>query len=325
MTRKYACLLAIAVIGCGEAAGDEGPGPTWFDEPTDELPARMSDFGTFDGAEVVRDDILHRYEPRYPLWSAGAEKERAVFVPDGEAIDVGAGDAGWQTPDGTLLFKTFYWEERPVETRVMRKSGGEWDFVAYLWDDDGTDASRLEMRRSTPVEVVYGGERFEHRVPNENDCRKCHEPTDGMVLGFDGLQLGTQLDELHAAGVVSSAESTNRRELPGGSELERKVLGGLVGNCVNCHNGSNHDQASFDLNPEVAFENVISRETESSASAAGIRVVPGEPAESILFLAISGESDDPEIKEMPPVGLELRDEEWIETVRAWIEGLEGEN
>jgi hypothetical protein len=41
----------------------------------------------------------------------------------------------------------------------------------------------------------------------------------------------------------------------------------------------------------------------------------------MLFLAISGEHDDPEIKDMPPVGVDVRDTASIETLRSFIGGL----
>lgn len=323
MYRIFVVLAALLSVGCGDTAEDAELGPTWFDDPAAELPADFSGFEAFSGAEIMREDVVHSYEPRYPLWSSGAEKTRAVAVPDGESIDNSS--AVWAVPEGTVFFKTFWWEDAPVETRVMRRLTDDWEFVAYLWNSDGSDAERLEMRRSTPVEVTWQDETFEHRVPNEIDCRKCHEPTEGMVLGFDELQLSTQVEELAAAGVLAQEPGAVRRELPAGTELEHEVLAGLVGNCTNCHNGSDHDQSSFDLAPEVAFENLIDRETESSAAAAGIRVVPGSPQESMMFLAISGTSDDSEIKEMPPVGLELRDDAWISSVADWIEGLPAEN
>jgi hypothetical protein len=322
MYRIIALLAALMVIGCGDD-GNDTRGPTWFDQPEADLPAEFSGFGTFDGSEIRRADVVRAYEPRFPLWSAGAEKSRAVALPSGASIDTTG--SVWVVPTGAVFFKTFYWEDAPVETRVMRRLADDWEFAAYLWDRDGADAERLEMRRSTPVEVSWEGQVFEHRVPNENDCRKCHEPTEGMILAFDELQLSTQVDTLHELGIVSNPLGSTPRELPAGSELEREVLGGMVGNCVNCHNGSDHDQSSFDLAPEVAFENLIGEETASSAAAAGVRVVPGEPSESMMYLAISGTSDDPEIKEMPPVGLELRDEAWVSRVSEWIEELPTEN
>lgn len=42
--------------------------------------------------------------------------------------------------------------------------------------------------------------------------------------------------------------------------------------------------------------NIVNQPTASSASAAGIRVIPGDPEHSVLFLAVSAETTDPSIK-----------------------------
>ena len=42
---------------------------------------------------------------------------------------------------------------------------------------------------------------------------------------------------------------------------------------------------------------------------------------NILFLAFSGETEDPEVKDMPPMGVDARDLDSIELLRTWIETL----
>ncbi len=44
-------------------------------------------------------------------------------------------------------------------------------------------------------------------------------------------------------------------------------------------------------------------------------------ASSILFQAFSGETDDPEVGDMPPLGIDRRDAEAIEVLRGWIASL----
>ena len=103
--------------------------------------------------------------------------------------------------------------------------------------------------------------------------------------------------------------------------LTSAVLGNFVGNCVHCHNGSNGAASSFDLRPAVALENLVDQPTASSATAAGIRLVPGAPEESILYLAMSG-TPDLEVKEMPPLGVAIRDLSAIEQLYDWILALQ---
>jgi hypothetical protein len=96
-------------------------------------------------------------------------------------------------------------------------------------------------------------------------------------------------------------------------------LGYFVGNCVHCHNGSNGAASSFDLRPAAALGNIVGHETESSATADGVRVAPGEPEQSVLFVGLRG--GDREVKDMPPLGVARRDEQALRLVRDFILAL----
>src|SRR5688500_5868075 len=90
-------LVLPAVAGCASDA------PSLLDEPLGTLPPRLSQVGLY--ADVSRRDAVDAravaYEPRFPLWSNGADKARWIVAPS--PIDLEAGDV----PAGTLLFKTF--------------------------------------------------------------------------------------------------------------------------------------------------------------------------------------------------------------------------
>lgn len=105
-------------------------------------------------------------------------------------------------------------------------------------------------------------------------------------------------------------------------ELERSVLGWFVGNCTHCHNGSGVDGSSFDLRPDVALENTINQMTQSSAAGDGVRIVPGDPEASELFVVVARMDLSPEQKPMPPVGVDRLDETGIERLRTLIEQYE---
>ena len=150
-----------------------------------------------------------------------------------------------------------------------------------------------------------------------------------MVIGFDELRLNsalagskhTQLQQLAARDLFTQALPEVPLEIVNSDERERAVLSYLHGNCAHCHNGSERSESPLDLTFSTALANIIGRETEGSGQAAGIRVLPGDPDRSILFLALSGESDDQELQPMPPVGVQLRDAQTIELFRSWIKAL----
>lgn len=315
--------LAMVLMSCSPPADDgpePEPEPTWIDlrAVDEEPPASLAEIGLYRDPEDRTElhPLAVPYEPAWPLWSNGLTKTRFVVLPADESIATG-GDL-WAYPDGTLLFKTFEDDDGPVETRLMWKGPDGWEWSAYDWNDDGTDAERTGGRRSVDVDVTVDGETFSHKIPNELDCRKCHEPDANRVLGFSPLQID---EDVAATDLFDETPALERVEHE--DEATRQTLGWFVGNCVSCHNGStDHDQASFDLRPDVALQNTLGVETGSSASIDGTRIVPGNPGESVLFLAVSAESDDPELKLMPPVGVQRRDAAGIEHLRSWIEGLE---
>ena len=321
----FAALL-MGAAGCGEDG--EAEGARWLDAPTDTLPARLSEMGLY--PEAGRIDLTHPraigYTPRWPLWTNGGDKTRYVILPEGESV--GAGGDVWAMPEGALLIKTFAFKRSPegapvpIETRVMRKTAEGWLYDGYIWDEDGQDATLRDSRRSALVQVYDAdGQPFEHRIPNQLDCKSCHASEPGEVLGFSGRQLDEgDLQRLAEGGVLDQAPEPYTLPLSG---LDGEVAAYFVANCAFCHNGGSGVSNAFDLRPEVMLENTINTPTEGSGSAVGLRVVPGAPSESVLFQAVSGEGGGDELKLMPPDDLvQLRDAEGIETLRRWIETME---
>jgi hypothetical protein len=321
MNERLATSMLILTVAACSPPPDDGPepDPRWLDlrAPDEQPPGQLSEVGLYrdvtDRTELHPDAVA--YEPVWPLWSNGLSKSRFLVLPAGETITTG--DV-WSFPEGTLLFKTFEDDDGPVETRLMWRGPEGWEWSVYDWNDDATEAERTGGRRSVEVDVTVDGESLTHRIPNELDCRKCHEPDGNGVLGFEPMQL---TDDVAAMELFDAAPQLQRVDHE--DEATAEILGWFVGNCTSCHNGSTeHDQASFDLRPDVALENTIGVETASSASIDGTRIVPGDPAQSVLFLAVSGESDDPELKLMPPAGVQRRDDAAVEALRSWIEELQ---
>ncbi len=311
--------LACALAGCSDPAAE----PTLFDDPLAELPESMDEVGLFRRAgdwDAVPAGV-EPYAPAWELWTSGSIKRRHVFVPEGEQV-LRVGER-LDFPPGTLLFKTFLYPEqgsddlRPIETRLLRMNAeAEWEYAVYAWDD-ATSATLIDNTEPIEVDTPGGGV---HTIPATLDCRGCHESAFTFALGWDDVQLADAAPALVDAGMLA-ADAVRSSPIAGEDDLTRDMLGSLYANCVHCHNGSDGPSSSFDLRPDVAVANMVDTPTDSSATAAGIRVVPGRPEESILFLAVSGETEDPEVKDMPPMGVDVRDDASIELLRTWIESL----
>ena len=326
---RCAALVFLVSASACEASGANGraiPADSWLAGPREALPETLEEVGLYlDPADLsIVPDTAVAYSPRWPLWSGGSEKVRHVVLPEGTAVD--NADEAWTFPVGTAFFKTFGYPREgvllPVETRVMYvEPDGGWAYADYGWDAEGQSASLLDITFPTEVEVQTDAGLLTHTIPATLQCRECHEAAPTFVLGFEALQLGEVSAELD---VDFSTPLREVPPLPTDDVATQDVLGLFVGQCVHCHNGFDGPASSFDLRPAVALANTIGRETESSAAAAGIRIVPGDPEGSALFEAFSGETDDPEVNLMPPLGIDRRDTSSIELLRGWIAALPSE-
>ncbi len=289
---------------------DAGPPPLAIPTPGVPMPERLSALGLIvDGAPHP---ALHSYVPDHPLWTNGSDKRRLLYLPEGTRVAV---EGAFAFPVGTTLFKEFAYDDRRVETRVMRLAPEGWEYFVYVWAGD--DATLLDAAIPTDVEVDTADGPLTHVVPSNRNCRTCHESGDaGEVLGFAPRQLGGSLDDLVARGVFE-ARPADPPPIAGRDALETSVMRYVVGNCVHCHNGGSGAATSFDLRPEVFVDAVVGAAVENSAAPSGVRVVPGDPDASVLFTAFTRENEFV----MPPIGVQRVDGEALEMLRAWISSL----
>lgn len=155
------------------------------------------------------------------------------------------------------------------------------------------------------------------------------------IVGVDELRLAgpgaghavSQLADFADAQVFTQPLPAQLEAVEGADEDTRAVVGYLHGNCAHCHNGSPRSVGSLSLEHGVALQGTVGVPTEGSGMAQGLRIDPGSPATSILFLAFSGEAGEvdeavsTELRSMPPLGVQRRDAAMIERMRAWIGGL----
>jgi hypothetical protein len=334
---RFCLTIAAAAVacGCGDGETPQSSGGGLIEDPLAELPKSFMEVGLYKGPPGDRSvaAAARGYTPAWQLWSNGLAKDRYLVLPKGKTIDTGNRSA-WQFPTGTLAFKTFFSGSadaagRPIETRVMRRGESKWEYAVYLWNEDGSDAALADIDVSIDRPVIVDGKEIVHKVPALLDCRQCHESNATDLIGIDELQLNTalpgagetQLAAMAAAGMFSGPLPADPDVIEDDDPLTLSVKGYMHGNCAYCHNAQIGPATAFDMRHAVFVENTINKPTEGSASAAGTRIVPGSPEQSILFLAFSGETDDPEVKIMPSVGVQLRDADAIEMLRSWIKGL----
>ncbi|MGB0591061.1 MAG: PQQ-dependent sugar dehydrogenase [Myxococcota bacterium] len=288
------------------------------------------------------------YELNHPFWSDGAEKSRWMVLPDGGQITFSpAGE--WEVPLGTLFIKHF--EIDTVEDGVMTRTKLETRFLVqedngvrgytYRWDDDGSDATLLQSgatRTLTVPDEVSGEVTFQWQYPARHQCKACHTPEAGSMLGTETAQLNRVVD-LHGVtenqivtwanwglftGASSPADLSGLAAHPALDDetqsVESRARSWLHVNCASCHMGE-ASGAEMDLRVGTDLaEMAVCNETPGKGDLGvtdAVLLAPGSPQSSILYRRAAGEPP----ARMPPVASARHDAQGVSLLEAWIAGL----
>jgi len=339
----------VTEAGPTEGGGETGPAVSLFMDPLAPLPQKLSQTGLFtalpDLSKVHPRAFL--FEPRYPLYSNGLGKIRYAVIPEGKKINsTGAARQNWDFPVGTLFFKTFTQDPgaggkvRPVETRLIRrvKATGplkeQWEMVVYQWNAQETDGTLLDNPNIPElVQVTIGGKSIGHNIPSRANCQACHVANFTQIIGFDELRLNgkltpaaakTQLQEVIDKGWLTTNPTAPLADITD-TNVERKwVREYMHANCGHCHNGGEpleNITRIYDLRHGAFIANTVNQMVVGR-SAEGMRILPGVPDESVLYLAFMRDTTKhPDLKPMPFVGVEVIDQVAATRLRAWIMSL----
>ncbi len=313
------------LVDAAQADADISPDATVYPNSLRET-GLYSDFDN----RVIAGDVSS-YEVSYPLWSDGAIKRRFVHLPEGATIDTSDMDF-WVYPEGTKLWKEFKVDSKLIETRLLWKTGAtsaDWYYVSYAWNIEQTEAIAVP---DGAIDVL--GTSFD--IPEQRDCRKCHQRQPDYSLGFSALQLahtqaGVNLDSLVADSRLTTNPIGESPYFPvPGVGAEEQVLGYLHGNCGGCHHKSSDvmDTTKLNMRLEVAsiatvaetttYSTIVGVPALLSIAGATTLIEEGKPDESAIYLRMSVRDS---AEQMPPRGSELVDTEMLLVLRGWIEGL----
>jgi hypothetical protein len=295
------------IVGTAPAAPAPCVPPPFRMPQLDTHVMRLSELGLYADMESKQTacDLL-TWEPRFPLWSDGADKQRWLRLPAGTRIE-SADPEHLRFPVGAALFKEFARDGKRLETRLIaRVTEDDTFFGAFVWRDDESDA---DLVRAGAANVRS----TDHDVPNDEQCLLCHKGEPGRVLGLSSVQApGFPPERLTHA-------------LPG-LEVTPPALGYLHGNCGHCHNelGEAWRMAEMTLRLSVSAgaERLLGETLSVPASRVILgrskRVVAGDPDASAVLarMQIRGAEE-----QMPPVASEHIDPRGVELVRAWITSL----
>ena len=276
------------------------------------------------------------YAPNAGFWSDGSDKTRWIALPNGQNIDTSAADHDWDFPPGTVLRKDFRIGTRLVETRLFMRhtsAGNNWAGYTYEWNAAGTEATRVVGGKT----VTIGSQDW--IFPSEAQCRACHTSVAGRSLGLETGQLNgnflypttgrtaNQLVTLSAINTLSPPipDPATQPVIPdpygtSGTVTER-ARAWLHTNCAFCHRPNGPTPSDMDLRyaTSLAGTNTCDVVPQDGLGLPGARIVaPGAPGSSVLLERI--DTRTPGVA-MPPLASNLVDDQGVQLITAWINGL----
>jgi uncharacterized repeat protein (TIGR03806 family) len=323
-------------------------------DPDAQPPDLLSDLGLLrweDGALSYHDDVLP-YALNTPLFSDFALKDRAVWIPDGQAASIAA-DGSVDFPVGTVILKSFLFPAdlrapednvRLIETRMLLRGTEKWAAWPYLWLSDGSDA---ELHVSGDVQTIdfidpSGDSRTaQYLIPQRNQCVDCHDQYDddgervllpigprartlsSDVLTFltdasapEGTVAAVDWETIESAGVDSLSTA----------QVEAAARDYLDINCAHCHSprGIEGVTSQFFLTHDNTDQfNLGVCKRPGSAGEGGVDrefdIVPGDPKASILWYRTATEDVG---AMMPDIGRSLTHGTGAALVWRWIAEME---
>ena len=322
-------------------------------------PSRLSEIGAF--ADLVNLEPIQGFIPYAPnaqLWSDRAVKYRWMAIPnDGvhnessEQIIFNSND-DWQFPEGTVFLKHF---ELPMttdlngptkrlETRFFILGKGDIGYgLSYKWNEDDTEAFLVGGGQSEFFDIMEGNtvaftQKWDY--PDRNQCITCHTSNANHVLGVKTHHLNgvydffgqsmNQIEYLSNYNIFSNSNPTTTEYIKSYAleddavELGLRIRSYLDANCASCHRPGGVQNVSMDLRFTVplALQNLLNIKTGSEASNINYDIIePGDHMRSELWLRDAAHSD----LKMPPLGRNLVDEEYVEKLAEWIDGLNEED
>lgn len=331
--RRGVALAAVAVAfaaGCQHPQRGPRAGPERVQPHTSEpWPEHLSEWGLFraDDATLEPNPGVLPYDVATPLFSDYANKLRTVWMPEGTSAQYDAAQV-FALPVGTILSKTFSFDARRIETRLLVHGERGWVALPYLWDADGTEATLEIVGAIVPVRSIH------YVVPNANQCQGCHEQDKALVpIGLTARQLNRpgQLARWERLGAVTGLpplEQVPQNALWGGGEgVERRARAYLDANCAHCHSPRGPAaSAGLDLRSSTSEPRLLGVCKPPVAAGRGAGpgmlydVVPGRPEASILPYRMR--STDPGVM-MPELGRTVTHAEGAQLVEDWIRQLAG--
>jgi uncharacterized repeat protein (TIGR03806 family) len=350
------CTIVIVATGCGGAAEPVDPGPqTCLAPPAGQPSAKLSQTGCVSATEPTKlAATVIPYDVNSPLWSDGADKVRGMALPDGATIHVNhcatepaacpkgdADDGRWVLPVGTVMVKSFLFDGKLVETRLLvHTDAAHWNGYSYQWDEAQTDAT-LNIDDRVEVQFDTGKRVVDWHYPSRMDCNTCHTETAGGSLGPTTPQMNrtlggkNQIDTLAARGLfdapvpapympaLATPYPSQSGSPPAGATVENRARSYLQANCAFCHRPDDFVFANMDFRygtplADMKACNVVPAKGEVGGVQNVYNITPGDPGHSVLWLRMNTVDD---FARMPRIARYVIDQQAVDLIGQWITGI----
>ncbi|MBS2019072.1 MAG: PQQ-dependent sugar dehydrogenase [Deltaproteobacteria bacterium] len=303
------------------------------DQPRPVFPQQLSKTGCVDPADPTKPSSgLVPYAVNNGLWSDGADKRRFLALPEGAKLHA-TSEGHFDLPKGGVAVKEFVLGGKRIETRILRHHPDDsWSGSSYEWNDAQTDATLLDDQKEKPL--PSGQTWF---FPSPIQCFECHKEAAGTTLGTEALQLNrdfeyapgqrtNQLTTLADIGYVDArlepGKTPRLSPLDSAAPAEDRARGYLHSNCSYCHREGGGTGVDMELRYGMPFAkmNVCDKLAGNAGGRGTIRIAPGKPDQSVLFLRMTSRGSVG-YGPMPPLSSNVVDEEAAKVLSSWIGGI----
>jgi uncharacterized repeat protein (TIGR03806 family) len=323
-------LLLLLLHGCSAERPHTRFELTVPHDATAHPPALLSQVGVFREVRTLEPAPgLVAYDVNVPFWSDGAAKRRWILLPAGQKVHF-AETGSWTFPPGTVFVKHFEFPGRRIETRVLVRDRADGVFgFTYRWRVDQSDADLV----TDALMAGVGSKQW--YFPSSQDCKTCHTPGSGGVLGVNTRQLNgpspdgaeNQLVAFSRTGLLDAKhiepDKLNRlhRVDDEQASVGDRARSYLDANCANCHRpggvAGNFD-ARFETPPEK--QNLVGGPVLINLGVDHARTIaPGDVWRSIALTRMQTIDGT----RMPPLGHLTVDANGVTLLREWIASLPG--
>ncbi len=288
------------------------------------------------------------FAPINTLFSDYAHKSRFLWMPPGAGATYESDSSALIFPNGAVMIKTFYYEHaqpggerRILETRMIFKRNGVWEFAKYVWNEEQTEAVYDMNGHLVPIsftddagtahDVIYS-------MPSEVECLTCHKKGQASTpIGVKPQNLNSmfpyaegpmnQLDKWTQVGFLTGGMPGTINSVTDWQDVSQplndRVRGYVDANCSHCHT----DGRYCDYRPmrfgwaETSDPAMLGVCVEPHNPLLPIHshiVKPGNLEKSLLYYRVDSGQDG---IRMPLIGRSLIHEEGRQLIADWINSL----